>query len=465
MPISQTPFGKLRRSRYNGTYNGRTKKCNQSSRNTQTSDKTYHINLAGSPNSCLIKIGSKKYRSLVDTGAEVSLIHRRVFQSLNPPPPIQKKKVHLQSVSGQALEVDGLISLDFKIGGTPCTQSFYVVSSMQRNVILGRDFLTTHGVRLYYDLGYLRFGKVYVPLEEDIHIASLARLVHKTKIKPQSSVVCFVKSKLQSTGSGFYEISQIDKSPISDEPGVMMTNSITSSHRNKYPVCICNNTNKTVSLRRGCVVGKISPLIQHEISEVQHTVRNISSSLDTSELSCNPLFSDTITKLLHRNKDIFAKTDSDLGHTDVVKMKIDTGDHAPIKLRPYRVPLQKRDEVNKAIDDMLDANIIKRFMSPWSFPIVVVSKKEGTSRMCVDFRKLNKITRPTSYPLPLIDDILSQLGQARFFTTLDLKSGFWQVALDPKDSEKTAFACHKGLFQFNVMPLVYVTPLVHFNIL
>ena len=100
---------------------------------------------------------------------------------------------------------------------------------------------------------------------------------------------------------------------------------------------------------------------------------------------------------------------------------------------------------------MLQANIIKRSMSPWSFPLVVVAKKDGTSRMWVDLRKLNKITIPTPFPLPLIVDIIS-LGQSKYISKLDLKFGFWKIALDPDDSEKRAFACHKGLFQFNVMP-------------
>ena len=153
-----------------------------------------------------------------------------------------------------------------------------------------------------------------------------------------------------------------------------------------------------------------------------------------------------------KNEDIFAVSDADLGKTDLVQMKVDTGDHSPIKLRPYRVPLNLRKEVDQNIENMLNDNVIKRSKSPWSFPLVVVQKKDGTSRMCVDFRKLNKITKAMSYPLPLIDDILAQLDKSKYFTTLDLKSGYWQVAMDPSDQEKTAFACHIGLYEFNVMP-------------
>ena len=100
---------------------------------------------------------------------------------------------------------------------------------------------------------------------------------------------------------------------------------------------------------------------------------------------------------------------------------------------------------------MLEAKVIERSQSPWSFPLVVVKKKDGSDRMCVDFRTLNKIVRPVSFPLPLIDDILSLLGDAKYFTALDLKSGYWQVQLEEDSKEKTAFACHRGLFQFNVM--------------
>ena len=101
---------------------------------------------------------------------------------------------------------------------------------------------------------------------------------------------------------------------------------------------------------------------------------------------------------------------------------------------------------------MLDADAIRISRSPWSFLVIIVDKKDGSKRFCIDFRKLNQITKKNSYPLPLIDDILALLDKSKFFTSLDLTSGYWQVAMDVKDKEKTAFACHKVLFEFNVMP-------------
>ena len=99
-------------------------------------------------------------------------------------------------------------------------------------------------------------------------------------------------------------------------------------------------------------------------------------------------------------------------------MQIDIGKNVAIKMKPYRTPIKNREVIDKAINEMLDADVIKRSRSPWSFPVVIVDKKDGSKRFCVDFRKLNQITKKNSYPLPLIDDILALLGKAKFFTSL-----------------------------------------------
>ena len=156
----------------------------------------------------------------------------------------------------------------------------------------------------------------------------------------------------------------------------------------------------------------------------------------------------TIQSLINQNTELFAAKDSDLGHTDTVTMRIDTGDHPPSKLRPYRTQLNNRPVIDKATDEMMEAGIISRSKSPYTFPVAISDKHDGTKRFCVDFRKLNLITNP----LPLIDNILSLLGKAKYFTSLEFKSGYWQVPLNKRDKEKTAFACHRGLYEFNVMP-------------
>ena len=182
-----------------------------------------------------------------------------------------------------------------------------------------------------------------------------------------------------------------------------------------------NNTNQTVSLSKGYVIAKVDSIASSRIDSVNNLVKNTKPGDGRAwdaDVDVQSHYKPQIQKFLKKNKDLFASVDSELGHIDTVTMKIDTGNNPPIKLRPYRTPIQNRQVIEKTIDEMMGANIVHRSKSPWSFPVVIVDKKDGPKRFCVDFRKLNQITKPNSYPLPLIDDILALLGKAKYFTSL-----------------------------------------------
>ena len=112
---------------------------------------------------------------------------------------------------------------------------------------------------------------------------------------------------------------------------------------------------------------------------------------------------------------------------------------------------------------MQDANVIQPSNSLWASPVVLVQKKDGTLRFCVDYRGLNSVTRLDQFPLPLIDDLLDQLGKSHYFTTLDLASGYWQIRVDKPSREKTAFITHQGLFELCVMPFGLTNTLAVFQ--
>ena len=427
-------------------------------RKSKSKKPVFKISLAGNPSSCVFKIGKLRYRTLIDSGAECSLISKKMYQNLSIKPTLSKNIPQLQAANGGSLSVIGQINLTFTMNGLSMNQKFYVTDGLNRNFILGRDWLKQFGVRIYFDLGMLRINKTYVKLEEDCHIASIVRLKKKTTIKPQSAVICHVKLNqgFQLSDGKIVELSNFVNGCINDEPGLHIRESVnTSKTPNRIPIMIINETNRCYRLRKGSVIGKARPLSQNEVNNIEpmEVDQGHESDDDFQEIQVSEGHRPQIIRLVRENKDLFAKSDKNLGSTTTVKMRIQTdSNQQPIRNRPYRTPLNKRKIIDQAIDEMLEAKVIERSQSPWSFPLVVVKKKDGSDRMCVDFRTLNKIVRPVSYPLPLIDDILSLLGNARYFTALDLKSGYWQVQLDEDSKEKTAFACHRGLFQFNVMP-------------
>ena len=140
------------------------------------------------------------------------------------------------------------------------------------------------------------------------------------------------------------------------------------------------------------------------------------------------------------------------GHTQLAEHKIDTGSARPVRLPPYRLPQAYRSDVHQELQEMLAQEIIEPSTSEWAAPIVLVKKKDGSLRLCVDYRRLNSASLTDAYPMPRIDDMIDQLGKASFITTLDLTRGYWQVPVANDDRHKTAFITPFGLYQFKRMP-------------
>lgn len=171
----------------------------------------------------------------------------------------------------------------------------------------------------------------------------------------------------------------------------------------------------------------------------------ISSDLTPSEMQ-------SLLALLQTHKASFDCHSTTIGQTSAAAHRIETDGSCIIRRRPYRVSSSERNIIEENVVDMLQRNIIRPSASPWSSPVVLVQKKDGSVRFCIDYRALNKITRKDVYPMPRIDDALDSLQGAEYFSSLDLRSGYWQIPMHESDKEKTAFATPDGLYEFNVMP-------------
>ena len=159
-----------------------------------------------------------------------------------------------------------------------------------------------------------------------------------------------------------------------------------------------------------------------------------------------------LKNVLIKTKKYFATSDDDYGYTDKVEHDIDTGDVPPIrqKCRPPAHAL--RDIEDEEIEKMLKNDQIEPSNSPWASPVVLVKKKDGSTRFCIDYRKLNAVTIKDAYPLPNIQDCINTLQDGKYFCTIDLKSGYWHVRMSQRAAERSAFVCRQGLFQWKVMP-------------
>lgn len=186
--------------------------------------------------------------------------------------------------------------------------------------------------------------------------------------------------------------------------------------------------------------------IFQKLNTVFHT-NNITTEKDLTSTT-------SIEKLTEKYNSIFAKNNSDIGRVTNEICRIQLLDDTPINLRPYRHSDADNQTINKITEELLQTGLISRSSSAYSFPVILTNKKDDgqKTRLCVDYRKLNKITITESYPYPLIADLIDRTLNCGIFTTLDVKSGFHHVPIQENDRHKTAFTTQTGTYHWNVMP-------------
>uniref|UniRef100_A0A1I7TMG4 RNA-directed DNA polymerase n=2 Tax=Caenorhabditis tropicalis TaxID=1561998 RepID=A0A1I7TMG4_9PELO len=195
-------------------------------------------------------------------------------------------------------------------------------------------------------------------------------------------------------------------------------------------------------------------------------VDTTSPQLQTIILADDPEFKIDLTKcegiteeeksklhaLVNEFHDVFSKNAYDLGSSKTDPIHIYTSTEVPIKGRPYRVPVKFQAELEDHINGLLKSGRITESNTPWTSPIVLVKKKNGSLRVCLDFRKLNEITIPDNYPLPRIDTIVEKVGHSKFFTSLDMANGYLQLRLDAESSYKCGFVTEKRVYAYTHLP-------------
>ena len=224
-----------------------------------------------------------------------------------------------------------------------------------------------------------------------------------------------------------------------------------------------NLNDESVTIDKGCTVALLVPaagvidvgidkVINSSEGSEESLAEHIQPLLDECKKEIGLLESLKLSSFLKNYTDVFSSPNGKLGVTHKAEHTIDTGDAIPIKQRAWRMPFARREVAEKEVERMLEQGVLEPSTSPWASPIVLVTKKDGSVRFCVDYRKINSCTRKDAYPLPRVSECLDTLAGAKWFSTLDLTSGYWQVPITEQDKHKTAFTVGGGLYQFKVLP-------------
>ena len=219
-------------------------------------------------------------------------------------------------------------------------------------------------------------------------------------------------------------------------------------------VNLSNLTTQTVTIQPRAVRCELQPVSVAEKTMKNNRREEILTSLKIDEE--NLLDEEQKTKLMtlmRKHEDLFSLGDTDIGLCTLIKHRVDLLDDVPFKQRHRRIPPAMIDEVRQHIEQLLACGVIRPSKSPWTSNVVLVRKKNGKPRMCVDYRMLNQRTVKDSFALPRIDEIFDSLHGAKYFSTLDMKSGYHQVEVEESHKERTAFTVGTlGFYEYNRMP-------------
>lgn len=236
------------------------------------------------------------------------------------------------------------------------------------------------------------------------------------------------------------------------------------------PIRVFNPGTQPVTLKKGTVAGLLQPakvmgeeeLQPWEVLTVSEPVNSDSVSVSVPNHlhvlyaeSCATLLEDDygrVARLLQTYNNVFSTGPSDLGRTSLVQHNILATPGQPVKQSPRRMASDNRLAADQQVQQSLESGVAQPNNSSWAAPIVMVKKKDQSPRLCVDYRPLNEQTFKDAYPLRRIQDTVDTLSTAKYFSTLDLTSGYWQVEMTPRARKAAAFCTQKGLFEWNVMP-------------
>ena len=370
----------------------------------------------------MAKIEGNTVAILLDSGAEVSVLPKSLMDRLvSPSSSIQGNRL-VQTFGGSEITLEGPRCLQTEICGIKLVHPFYAINA-DTPLVAGFDFITAAKLVIDADRRITWSHFNICPSSEDT--ASVYAPSHSCPTADVSSTL--------GHGTDVYM-----SDPIAAATDV--TASLSVAPAPTPPLDSLSHISDS----------QLIPPTDTDITLPDHLKLLYLQTVQENDLS--PEISNSLKHILSAHADTFAKHSLDIGFCSVLQHDVDTGDALPIKQSPRRPPLAAREAEDEILNSMLLSGVIEPSTSPWSSPVCLVSKSDGSYRFCVDYRKVNAVSKHDAFPVPNIQDALDSMKGARWFATIDLLSSYWQLGMTDRAKERSAFCTRRGLFHFTRMP-------------
>jgi hypothetical protein len=446
------------------------------------------LHQSSSPFFIRAQVNNTHHIAILDTGSSITIIHNRFLRTIQHHTFTPSSKSY-SSANCTRIEIVGEVLLEIKINNIRTSIKASVASHLVTDLLLGADWIDRHVISIHPlsrtilvqdENGRSTTVPIIRPTDSS---CSSVTLVHRTTIPAYSESAVAVHIPRSGRSDVVFE-------PLSTfhRKSVLMQPSLLHVNRNRSQVVLHNNTDRAFTLSRNTRLGTVSPypvicgtslpstsdstnLSPHAMHQCyvchqrfisnndlyrhlreQRYPQELRENLDA--LTAHILDSSARTKIqnvLWRHAKLF-DTSKPSKINITLENAIDTGTHRPVHTAPYRRSPTDHAAIADEAAIRLKHEHIEPSISPWCSPVVLVRKKDGTTRFCVDYRKLNEITTKDSFPLPRLDDIFDQISGSNYFTKLDFKNGYFQVPLASEDRPKTAFSTRDNHYQFTILP-------------
>ena len=403
-----------------------------------------------------VGLGGTVQFALVDTGASQSMIRADLLPAESVVAP---NNVMVQGLGPEKIHTSGTVELEFTIGAVTFREKFVVISNIHHPVTLGNSFFSQNEIALHFPNKIT--GKIdrgvweYYPADELFLIREVP--VYAINSETLTEVPTLVKVQLPSSlcnlnGEQFFDALSVKRNKMTVEPGVL------DVRQGGAEILACTDKSDSQwNLKSGTVVGCVSSIVEVETAQVNCAqAEEDDSTVDPLSLigvaHLSPAEQDAVLGVLAEHRAAISLGDHDIGCVGLTSHRIELYDSTPIRIKTRRFSEPVTNEIEKQCEELRQLGIIKFSKSPWSAPVVPIRKKDGTLRLCVDYRKLNSVTKPDRFPMPNMQDLVFSLRGTKYFTSLDLVRGYYQVKLDPATAECTGFSTPNHHYEFARLP-------------